>query len=164
MLIALDSGHTAPITGTQSTWLSTTLAGVTGYPYRFAVYHVPMYPSVRSFTGDANIVSVRNGWRPIFDQYQLTTALENHDHALKRSKLMKGDQPDPSGTLYIGDGCMGQTVRNPDQAGNYYLERADGVQHFWKIDVPASCVPGASAVYTAYDINGLVLDRHSTAR
>ncbi|MBI1319990.1 MAG: hypothetical protein GC168_13760 [Candidatus Hydrogenedens sp.] len=160
MMIALDSGHTTSITGTQATWLSSTLASVASYPYRFAVYHVPMYPSVRSFTGDSNIVNVRNGWRAIFDQYQLTTALENHDHALKRTKVLKNDQPDPNGTFYVGDGCMGQTVRNPDQAGNYYLERAVPVQHFWKIEIPSTCVTGASPSYTAYDVNGLAIDHH----
>lgn len=161
ILYALDSGHTAAVTGTQSTWLSNTMAANTAYPYRFALYHVPMYPSVRSFTGDANILDVRNGWRSIFDQYGMTTALENHDHALKRAKLLKNDQPDPTGTLYIGDGCMGQSTRATDQAGYYYLERADDVQHFWLIEVPSSCVNGAQPVYTAININGGVLDRYS---
>lgn len=161
VMIALDSGHTTPITGTQATWLSSTLASVASYPYRFAVYHVPMYPSVRSFTGDSNVVNVRNGWRAIFDQYQLTTALENHDHALKRTKIMKNNQPDPSGTFYVGDGCMGRTPRNPDQAGNYYLERAEPLLHFWKIDIPSSCVTGASPSYTAYDENGAIVDHYA---
>jgi len=51
----------------------------------------------------------REHWMPLFDQFNLTIAFENHAHNYKRTKLMKYGNPtyDNTGTLYMGDGCWG---------------------------------------------------------
>ena len=41
---------------------------------------------------------------PLFDNYHLTAAFEHHDHAFKRTHLLRANQTDPGGTLYLGDG------------------------------------------------------------
>ena len=45
----LDSGHAHLIDGKQAAWLSKSLEDEPKALYRFAVYHVPAFPSVRAF-------------------------------------------------------------------------------------------------------------------
>lgn len=39
-----------------------------GRQYKFAMYHVPMYPARRQYS-NANSAAVRREWEPIFDKY-----------------------------------------------------------------------------------------------
>lgn len=158
--LMLDSGHITPMTGTQATWLQNELNNAAGFRWRFSMYHVPQYSSVRSFTGDSNVVATRNAWRAIFDT-GMATAFENHDHSGKRTKLLKSDDADPSGVLYVGDGCIGQSPRTVAQAGNYYLERADGIRNYWHVELPGDCVPGQEAIYRNINQEGVVYDTFS---
>jgi hypothetical protein len=58
----------------------------------------------------------------IFDKYNVDLGLENHDHAYKRSKLIKNRQiVDSGGTLYIGDGSMGVESR-PAKSDRDYIQ------------------------------------------
>jgi hypothetical protein len=91
----------------------------------------------------------------------MTTAFENHDHAGKRTKLIKSDDADPSGVLYVGDGCMGQSPRAVDQAGRYYLERADSVRNYWHVELPGDCVAGQEAIYRNINQEGVIYDTYS---
>jgi hypothetical protein len=62
------------MTGTQATWIQNELNAAGSYRWKFSMYHVPQYSSVRSFTGDTNVVDTRNAWRAIFDT--------GHDHGV----------------------------------------------------------------------------------
>jgi len=49
----------------------------------------------------------------IIYRYNLTVGFENHSHTYKRTKLIRAEKEDPTGTLYIGDGAWGVTVYEP---------------------------------------------------
>jgi hypothetical protein len=153
-MVILDTNHIIPHAGAQTEWLAAELEKHKDYKYRFACYHVPLYPSHRSFEGSPSVAG-REHWLPLFDKYHLTAAFENHDHTFKRTKLLRGNQVDPEGTLYLGDGCMGVPARSCDNKDEWYIEKASGTQHFWVVDVDQSGV-----VYRAVNIRGEVFDRY----
>ena len=151
-LLMLDSGHLATHEGEQAEWLDAQLAAHRNVPHRMAVYHVPMYPSVRVFDGSGS-TNARNAWLPLFDKHRLTVAFENHDHAFKRTPLLRGNQIDPAGTLYLGDGCWGMPARPVKAERRWYETKAASIQHFWCVDVTSRRVE-----YRAVDKGGQVFD------
>jgi len=133
-LFVLDSGYLAPASGTQSTWLAEELRAASDVPVKMAVYHVPMYPAYRDFDGDHSTWE-RESWLPLFDQYGMTVAFENHDHVFKRSFRLRDNRIDPSGTLYLGDGCFGVKPRPIPGDDRWYLEKRASQGHFWLVDI-----------------------------
>jgi hypothetical protein len=153
MLYVLDSGHVVPHAGAQGDWLSRQLAENEGLPNRLAVYHVPLFPSFRPYDYDKSREG-REAWLGLFDAHHLDVCFENHDHAFKRSKLLRGGQPDPEGTLYLGDGNMGVKPRKIVEV-RPYLERAESTSHFWVVDIA-----GEQMRYRAVDAQGEVFDEY----
>lgn len=105
-LWVLDSGHTRPVEGDQTDWLEETLKKREQVPFKIALYHVPAYPSARAFDNKRSTI-VRNNWTPLFEKYGLKAAFENHDHAYKRTHLIKNGKVSEDGVLYVGDGAWG---------------------------------------------------------
>lgn len=133
-MFLLDSGHLSRHGGEQATWLDAQLSAQHNVPTKFAVYHVPLYPSYRPFDEFGSVIG-RLAWLPILDKHHLTTAFEHHDHTFKRSKLLRENKPDPHGTLYLGDGCWGQSARKVASELRWYEVKAASIQHFWCVDV-----------------------------
>jgi hypothetical protein len=164
ILYVLDSGHVAAHGGEQAAWLEAEMQRSEAVPYRFAAYHVPLYPGYRSYKGKHSQQG-RQHWLPLFDRYQLTTAFEHHDHVLKRSKILRHNQVAEKGTLYLGDGCMGKTPRwvygprREDRRRRWYLEKVARKRHFWQVDVDRERV-----VFQAVDKDGQVVDRYALER
>lgn len=154
-IYALDTGHIEPQGGEQARWLATEMASDKDLRYRFAVYHVPMYPSHRAYEAE-NSAASREHWLPIFDEHRLTAGFENHDHTVKRTKRLRANQVDPAGTIYLGDGCFGRAPRTVDAELRWYLEKASSTAHFWKVEATKSGVE-----YTAIDETGAVVDTFS---
>lgn len=130
----LDSGHLTPHDGAQAAWLASELETYKDVKYKFAAYHVPLYPSHRPYDGVASQLG-RTHWGPLFDKYGLTVALEHHDHTFKRTKPLKGNVVDPTGTVYIGDGCFGRDPRPVDPQVRWYNHAEASKANFWVIDV-----------------------------
>lgn len=151
-LITLDTGHIAPHDGDQASWLDETLAGLDGTPFTFAVYHVPLYPSHRDYESSGSAAG-RMHWAPLFDQYGLAAAFENHDHTMKRTKPLTNNEVAPDGVLYLGDGSWGVVPREVDAERRWYEEVAMGVGHVWVVDVTSD-----RATYRALDADGELLD------
>jgi hypothetical protein len=151
-MFLLDSGHISPHDGAQTAWLDSQLTACEGFPHEFAAYHVPLYPSYRPFDG-AGSVKGRQAWLPIFDKHHLTTAFEHHDHTFKRTKLLRENKPNPHGTLYLGDGCWGQSARKVESGLRWYEAKAASIQHFWCVDATRSRVE-----YRAFNKEGKVFD------
>lgn len=112
---------------------------IRSFPNKLAAYHVPLYPSRRSYSeyvfllshssvsstphflptvtsistcesigcpflmGNADSVKLFK-WLTAFilHRHNLTIGFEHHDHSYKRTKKMRANKPDESGTLYLG--------------------------------------------------------------
>ena len=134
--IALDSDHTVSH-AEQAGWLKEQLQAPAG-KHRIASYHVPLFPSHREFSGGDSEAG-RRLWMPLFDEFHVGLCLEHHDHTFKRTKVLRGGEPDPAGTLYLGDGCMGQDPREVDTS-RYYIEKAAQLRNLWVVDVTSDKV------------------------
>jgi hypothetical protein len=152
LFVILDSGIASKPAGKQQQWLQTTLEDHQQYPLKFALYHVPMYPS-RHPEDNALATLLRKVWAPLFDQYQLTASFENHEHTFKRSKRIKNNVVDETGTLYLGDGAWGVPTRVPAQ-DRWYLEKAEDINFFFRVDILQN-----STTFTAIDTKGNVFDQ-----
>jgi len=148
----LDTGHLTPHGGEQAAWVDAELEADRKFRHHFAVYHVPLYPAHRPYDGGGSVAG-RNVWLPIFDKHRLTTAFEHHDHVFKRTKLLRNNQPDSHGTLYLGDGCWGMGARTVGNVRRWYEEKAASLQHFWLVDVSRSRVE-----YRAINKEGKIFD------
>jgi len=130
----LDSNHLESHDGAQVAWLKQELEKHKNVKYKFAAYHVPLYPAYRAFDGAGSKLG-REHWLPLFDQYHLTLAMENHDHVFKRTKPLKGNAVVNEGTVYIGDGCFGRTPRKVETKLRWYNVKQQSAAHFWVVDV-----------------------------
>ena len=150
-LLVLDSGHIVPHDGAQAEWLGAALQRHADKPVRFAVYHVPLYPSFRPYDLAQSRMG-RQHWGPLFDRFGLTAAFENHDHMFKRTKMLKGKRGSEAGTVYLGDGCLGIGTRSNSER-RWYMEKMARLPHFWMVDVAATGVE-----YRAMLAEGVAID------
>ena len=130
----LDSGHLADFAGAQEVWLERSLREHRDTRFRFALYHVSLYPSHRPYDGSGPRAGRRH-WVPLFDAFGLTAAFENHEHLLKRTHPLRAGAlaADGQGTLYIGDGCWGKShVRKP-VGDRWYLAKTLRRRHVWSV-------------------------------
>lgn len=129
-LWVLDSGHAASVDGMQTLWLEKTLLGRIHVPFKVALYHVPAYPSARPFDNKRSM-AVRKYWVPLFERLGMTVAFENHDHAYKRTHLIRENAVSEKGVLYVGDGAWGvedpRRPKTPEQA--WYLAASAQKRH-----------------------------------
>ena len=182
VLFVLDSGHIASHEGEQSQWLKENLEKYKNLPIKLAMYHVPIYPSVRfveenlyyrffywllSFTGknedSSHLLSVpsqegKKTWLPLFDKYKITTAFEHHDQTLKRTRLLRNNKVDLDGTLYLGDGGWGAEIQVPPIQTYFsplFAKSMGYVSFFWLIDIKEDKI-----TYQAISAKGHVLDEY----
>ncbi|MBI4557344.1 MAG: metallophosphoesterase family protein [Candidatus Hydrogenedentes bacterium] len=151
----LDSGHLNSHAGAQTEWLRRELEKYKDVKYKFAAYHVPLYPAHRPFDGAGSQLG-RTHWGPLFDQYGLTVAFEHHDRVFKRSKPLKGNQVVRRGTIYVGDGCFGRDPRTIDPQPRWYNAIEKDVAHFWVVDVARNGLR-----FKAIDDHGRTIDTFS---
>lgn len=157
VLLTLDSGHVEPHDGRQKEWLEKTLQEYAHIPYRIAQYHVPLYPSTRDFEGEWSKAG-REHWLPLFDKYELTVGFEHHDHAYKRTHLLRNNEiVEEGGTLYLGDGSWGRERRPITKGGRWYLKQSAQVLHFWVVEVERE-----GLTYRAIDEFGRAFDVYPT--
>ncbi|NGX58242.1 MAG: hypothetical protein K940chlam3_01147 [Chlamydiae bacterium] len=158
-VVLLDSGHTHPVYGDQASWLEKTLKIREHFPHKFAVYHVPAYPCVRSMNKQPVSIHIRNHWVPIFEKHNLSVAFEHHDHAYKRSVLIRNGKEDPTGVLYLGDGGYG--VSNPRKPASpserWYLAHTAQKTNF----IVGTLFPNGNRKFMAVDHEGDVFDEYS---
>lgn len=157
-VIILDSGHTNPIAGVQTEWLERTLRERAARPHVLPIYHIPAYPSVKSFDGKDE-AEVRKHWPPLFDRYAIRTAFEHHNHAYKRTIPIVAGSPAPEGgTIYFGDGAWGVNVRPVHDTGQtWYLEKATSARH-----VITLTLYGAQQQFKVFTAEGTLLDEYNT--
>lgn len=151
IVYVLDSGHTNPQGGAQAAWLAQEMERTAGIRHRFALYHVPCYPSYPGAFEQPYSAGGRKYWVPLFDKFKLTAAFENHFHTFKRTKPLRNGQVDPTGTVYFGDGCWGRPPRKVKAEKSWYDAALASRRHVWLVDVD-----GDSVLYRAMDPHGEV--------
>ena len=151
----LDTGHLASHAGPQTDWLDAELSRYKDVRFKFAAYHVPLYPTHRPYDGGDSVLG-RTHWGPLFDKYELTVGMEHHDHVFKRSKPLRGGQVADGGTIFIGDGCFGREARTVDPQPRWYNEKELSAQHFWVVNVSKR-----ELEFEAIDKDGKSIDRFS---
>ncbi len=158
-IILLDSGHTHPVYGDQARWLDKILKDRQNILHKIAIYHVPAFPSVRTPYKPVSIL-IRKYWVPLFEKYNLNVAFENHDHAYKRSKLIRNGKVDPTGVLYLGDGGYGVgDPRKPVQPRErWYLAKTAQKTNF----VVGTLFPSGKRQFQAVDQDGNIFDEYRT--
>ncbi len=151
----LDSGHTNPVDGEQEKWLAKGLEERKNTDHKFAVYHVPAYPSVRN-PQQKYCVAVRKHWVPLFEKFNLRTAFEHHDHAYKRTYPLKNQKINmQEGVLYMGDGAWGiKSPRTPATPSElWYLAKSASRRHFISVTLQEN-----ERIYEAVDSSGNIFD------
>jgi len=135
VLYSLDSEITLSAPA-QVGWLTSLMGGAhANLPNKLAIYHVPMYPGSRAPTDDP-IPYLRESWLSVFDQYHLKIAFENHDHVFLHSLNMYNNQPNATGTLYMGDGAFGVVgTLATDDATRNYIVKTEAIRHFMFVQV-----------------------------
>jgi len=155
-LFILDSDHTHRIPGEQTHWLHDALEARKDQSRKFALYHVPAWPSVETGTNQVS-QAIRDNWVPHFETYHLTTAFENHCHTYKRSHPLLKNAIDDSGVLYMGDGAWGvrdtRIPKTPKEA--WYLARSASVRHFVLVTMEKN-----KTVFQGIDQWGRVFDEY----
>lgn len=121
-LISLDTDHTNPVDGTQTEWLRQVLTERVDVPHIFPFYHIPAFPSHRNPNGEGS-VRVRENWVPLFEEFNVRVAFENHDHAYKRTFPVRNGEINPMGITYIGDGAWGRGPRSGNSQDEWYIHR-----------------------------------------
>ena len=107
------------ISGDQRVWLENTLRDIRPKNrYVTAMFHKPIYPSVRAYDGAEGR---RRAWAPLFDEHKVDLVAVGHDHALKRTVPILAEEPNPEGIVYIGDGGLGVPTREVDES-RWYLQ------------------------------------------
>ena len=126
-LVLLDTNHTSPVAGEQTSWLSQTLSDREDIPTLFVLNHVPSYPSFRPFAGsdgdpDTGVGNdSREHWTPLFERYNVDAVFEHHDHTFKRTHPLTNGHIDKKGIVYLGDGSWGKIRRPKTPAERPYL-------------------------------------------
>ena len=127
-LVVLDSGHVNSHRS-QVGFLEEALSQSKS-PYQIALYHVPCYPTYRSYNEPYSQAG-REHWVPIFDKHRLPVAFENHEHCFKRTHPLSGGKVvEKEGTVYLGDGCWGMEARDI-KGKRWYHAKAESRQHVW---------------------------------
>jgi hypothetical protein len=106
-LLLMDSGHILPIPS-QTAWLKKNLEMRKSVPWVFASWHVPAFPSFRSWRGQKEIVQSREEWVPVLEASEVTAVFNHHEHNLQRVETEgKAGRKIP----FLGNGALGVEAR-----------------------------------------------------
>jgi hypothetical protein len=162
-LVLLDTGHTSPIGGEQTSWLDKTLRARVDRPNVFVINHVPAYPSYRNPIGvpakDGREAKLGTGegnrihWVPLFEKHRVPVVLEHHDHTFKRTKLLIGGLENSNGVLYLGDGSWGR-LRNPKNPDPLHVMAKTSRDYH----ISLHRIQGQERFHMAMDEQGRVMD------
>jgi len=125
LIVNLDAAYALDMKGEQTQWLEKVLSE-SNAKVKLAQYHGPLYSACRQDKWNDHQVENdgKRHWAPLFDKYNMTISFENHSHAFKRSKRIKGEKANPDGTLYLGEGSWG-VLRSPGSCEKDNVELMD---------------------------------------
>ena len=106
-MLLMDSGHILPISN-QTEWLKKNLEKRQSVPWVFASWHVPAFPSFRTWKHQKEIVEVREKWVRVLEGSTVTAVFNHHDHNLQRVESEgNGGRKIP----FFGNGALGVDPR-----------------------------------------------------
>lgn len=149
-LFLMDTGHLQSISGSQTEWLEESLKKHENSPYKIPIYHIAAYPSCYGLNQHSADI-IRKNWVPLFEKYQVPVAFEQHNHSYKKTFPIKGNKIDPTGVVYLGDGCWG--VHSRESPGRWYLQDTRAINHYWFVTVSQN-----QCVLQSFDSNGKLID------
>jgi hypothetical protein len=156
-LVLLDTNHTTPVAGEQTSWLEKRLKEREDCPNLFVFNHVPSYPSFRTFDLDDSEKGTghdsRKHWCPLFERYGVDAVFEHHDHTCKRTHPLIDGRADANGVPYIGDGSWGKLRRPKTPAERPYLAITEESYH-----LSLHCLEGQQRFHVALSDKGKVMD------
>jgi len=151
LFLLLDTGHINPIRGKQTDWVKKKLSEKKRYSHKFAIYHIPAYPSIEPYKNKTASL-IRENWVPLFEQKGVLVAFENHNHAFKRTYPIAAEKIDPKGVVYIGDGAWSASPRDRSDK-RWYLEKRIGTNCFSLLTIH-----GESVCIQSFDNEGKEID------
>jgi hypothetical protein len=162
-LLLLDTNHTTPVVGEQTSWTSQQLKAREECPNLFVCYHVPSYPSYRPYDQDDNESGTgadsRKHWCPLFERYGVDAVFEHHDHTYKRTHPLIDGRPDPNGIYYLGDGSWGKIRHPKTPAERPYLAVTQESYH-----VSLHRIEGGERFHIALSDHGKIMDVCTTTK
>ncbi|WP_252698774.1 purple acid phosphatase family protein [Natronosalvus vescus] len=137
--IILDSNCSNPVKGQQTMWLEEQLANMTERSYVFTSYHSAAFPSHKDWNKEEK-VKIRDHWVPLFEEYDITFALEHGDHTYKRSKPIRELEVSEDGIQYLGDGAWGVVPRGGNNKNEWYIDQFESDRHVIIVELDGSMV------------------------
>lgn len=107
--VYLNSFHTAPVLGEQTTWLETVLSERQDR-HVFPFFHVPPYPAYYNYNSNP-FKDIREQWTPLFTQYGIRFVYSGHDHVNLVTKKVTGGSLDENGAIYVIQHGLGNNTR-----------------------------------------------------
>jgi hypothetical protein len=161
-IILLDTSHTNPVAGPQAEWLKSALASRKNKQFLFIAYHYPAYGTTKAAREGTPLdkpvsIEIRKEWMPSWEKYGASAIFENDHHNYKRTYRLRGHKRDDlNGILYLGDGAWAVETRTVPAPGTaWWLEKAEGRNHVWEVNLRAN---GTSTI-RAVDIDGKEFDK-----
>jgi hypothetical protein len=162
-IVMLDTNHTTPVAGEQTSWLAHELKQRQDRDSLFVCYHVPSYPSFRPFDQDDDEKGTgadsRKHWCPLFENFGVDAVLEHHDHTYKRTHPLIDGHADANGVPYLGDGSWGKLRRPKTTAERPYLAVVDESYH-----VSLHRIEGKRRYHIALSDRGAIKDVCTTTK
>jgi len=157
VIFVFDTDQVSSLDGDQLKWMKRQMHKYKNFETKLALYHTPMYPGATIYTNSRS-QDILSNWGPVFDQYNLNTAFENHDHTYTRSKLMMNNKVNESGTLYVGSGSWGTTIRKINDANKWYLQNYAEKNFILSVNLDES---NKKMNFIAIDSEGQIFDEFS---
>jgi hypothetical protein len=156
-ILLLDSGHANPIAGKQAAWINQALQVRQNMLHRFAIYHIPAYPS-NSSVHNRYSKAIREYWVPLFEKGNIQAVFEHHDHTYKRTYPLLNHHIDPKGITYLGDGAWGvKKLRKPkSRFKRAYLAKTSSSRHFILIRLTPK-----EQTFTSISGEGKIIDEYT---
>lgn len=160
MHLSLDSGYIYNFSGVQYDYMQNAFQRSADHKtLRMVAYHVPAYPSCGLEKGyrPQGTIDAYLYWLPLFDQFRVMIAYENHVHEMKRTYPIAGNGKAASknATTYLGDGAIGVSIDECQFGANIpdLFAYVSSENHAWitRVSNQSTFVEGVAA-------NGTILD------
>jgi hypothetical protein len=119
----LRSDYEGDVLGTQLAWLRADLgrarANRARVPFIIATHHKPPFSSA-NHSNEVDVLAVRRGWAPVYDEFGVDLVLNGHEHDFELMKELDGQGHEVQGrrgTRYVVAGGAGASLNGLGSGG-----------------------------------------------